>query len=418
MINQFINVLLYFIYIHYVCSITYQTLMKQVKSANMKTIFSILFIIAFLQVSYSQSDSVRLVQFSSGYTFPLGLENCGDTRLFIVQKGGQIMVSDSSGVRDTIPFLDIKGRVNSSADEGGLLGLAFDPHYSATGLFYVYYVNNAGNTQISQFKTSSTDANSADSNSEKKVLEILLAHVDHIGGCLRFGPDGYLYLGMGDGNDSTIGDPNNNAQNPSLLLGKILRIKVKSNGTYSIPKSNPFRHTANYRKEIWDVGVRNPWRYSFDALTGSLVVADVGEAKWEEIDIEKAGSKGGLNYGWRCYEGDSVYNNTQCLDSLKYLFPVYVYTHDGSPVANCAITGGFIYRGSKYPALYGKYFFTDFCSGVIRSLTFNSNAAPTETDELKSKIYYALTSFGEDFQHELYAVSSAGGTIYRITYQP
>ena len=257
----------------------------------MKKIFLFVFILFFIQIAYSQTDSVKLVQFSKGYIFPLGIENCGDTRLFIVQKGGQIKVCDSSGKLFSTPFLDISGRVNSSADESGLLGLAFDPHYLINGVFYVYYINQAGNAQISQFKVNSNNPNLADSNSEKKVLDIPLPSLSHVGGCLRFGPDGYLYLGIGDGNNSSlVGDPNNNSQNPSLLSGKLLRIKVKYNGTYSVPRSNPFRHVPNYRKEIWALGLRNPWRFSFDAFSGNLYIADAGEAKREEVDVQAASS--------------------------------------------------------------------------------------------------------------------------------
>ncbi len=384
----------------------------------MKKIFVLILTITFIQTTFSQTDSVKLIQFSNGYSFPLGVENCGDTRLFIVQKGGQIFIADTSGKRLAVPFLNIAGRVNSTGDQAGLLGLAFDPNYASTGSFYVYYVNGAGNSQISQFKVSKNNANVADSNSEKKVLEIPLPSNDHIGGCIRFGPDGFLYIGLGDGNNSTtIGDPDNNSQNPSFFLGKMLRINVKFNGTYSIPSTNPFRHTTNYKKEIWALGLRNPWRFSFDALTGSLYIGDVGEAKYEEVDVQNAASKGGENYGWRCYEADSTYNTSNCSGMSSYTFPVYQYTHSGSPVPDCAITGGFVYRGLKYPNLNGKYFFTDFCSGVLRTLTFQ-NGTVIKKDELKSGIVYALTSFGEDVNHELYAVSSAGGNIYRITSVP
>lgn len=372
------------------------------------------FLILLVQTAYSQTDSVKLVQFSTGYKFPLGIENCGDTRLFVVQKTGQIVICDSSGKRFTTPFLDIKGRVNSTADEAGLLGLAFDPHYASSGEFYIYYINNAGNAQISQFKVSSTNPNLADSNSEKKVLDIPLPTVSHVGGCLRFGPDGYLYLGIGDGNNSSlVGDPANNAQNTSLLSGKMLRIQPHFNGTYSVPKSNPFRHVPNYRKEIWALGLRNPWRFSFDAFTGNLYIADAGEAKREEVNVQAAASKGGENYGWRCYEGDTVYNTTNCAGKDAYTFPAYVYGHNGSPVADCVIIGGFVYRGSKYPSMWGKYFFTDFCSGVLRSLSFNGNTV-TKKDEWNSGYYYVLTSFGEDANHELYAVSLGGKTIYKV----
>ncbi len=381
----------------------------------MKQIFILLVAILVAATAlHAQTATIKLVQFSDKYTFPLGVENCGDSRLFIVQKGGQIIVCDSSGTKMATPFLDIKGRVKSTGDETGLLGLAFDPNYKTNGLFYVDYIDMSGNTSISQFKVTA-NPNLADSNSEKKVLQIPQPYGNHVGGCIRFGKDGLLYIASGDGDGAAPGDPNNYAQNPTLLLGKILRIKVKPNGTYAIPAANPFVDSANYRKEIWAIGVRNPWRFSFDAVTGALLMGDVGEASYEEVDLQAAGTKGGLNYGWHCYEGNHPYNTTGCKPMSAYAAPVYEYTHTGSPVADCAITGGFIYRGSKYADLYGKYFFTDFCSGVIRTLTFKGTVVKTEALALNSNIYYALTSFGEDYKHELYVVSSAGGIVYHIT---
>ena len=363
-------------------------------------------------VLYAQSGSVNLVLFSGGYTAPLGLENCGDSRLFIVQKTGQVMWSDSNGTRQTTPFLDISSRVNSADDETGLLGLAFSPKYARNGLFYVNYINKTGNTNISQFKVSA-NKNVADTNSEKVVLQIPQFHDAHVGGCIKFGPDGDLYIGMGDGDSSTIGDPLNYAQNKGLLQGKMLRIKVNNNGTYTIPPTNPFVDSANYRKEIWAVGLRNPWRFSFDALNGNMWIGDVGEASWEEVDAQPAKSKGGENYGWRCYEGDYIYNDSGCNAASYYTFPQYEYTHTGSPVADCAIMGGYVYRGKLYSDLYGKYFFTDFCSGNIRTLTVKGNTF-TENEALNSDIYYGLTSFGEDRNNELYAVNQAGGQIFHI----
>ncbi len=373
----------------------------------------ILLLFVFAGSLSAQTNTVKLVLFSGGYSFPLGIENCGDNRLFIVQKGGQIMIADSNGTRLTTPFLDIKGRVNSAGDETGLLGLAFDPNYKTNNLFYVNYIDKSGNTQISQFKATA-NPNLADSNSEKKVLQIPQPYGNHVGGCIRFGPDGLLYIGMGDGDGAAVGDPNNYAQNPSLLLGKMLRIKPKPNGTYAIPANNPFVDSANYRKEIWAIGLRNPWRFSFDSQTGALFIGDVGEAVYEEVDLQTKIAKGGQNFGWRCYEGNHDYNTAGCKPMSAYVAPVYEYTHSGSPVADCAITGGFVYRGKKYADLVGKYFFTDFCSGVIRTLTFKGTTVKKAEVALNSGIYYELTSFGEDSKHELYVANSAGGIIYRI----
>ena len=375
--------------------------------------FILVLFIVFAGTVQAQNSSIKLVLFSQGFSFPLGVENCGDSRLFIVQKGGQIIIADSNANRITTPFLDIKGRVTSTGDETGLLGLAFDPNYKTNGLFYVNYIDKSGNTQISQFKVT-VNPNIADSNSEKKVLAIPQPYGNHVGGCIRFGPGGFLYIGMGDGDGAAVGDPNNYAQNPSLLLGKFLRIKPKPNGTYVIPAGNPFVDSVNYRKEIWAIGLRNPWRFSFDSQTGALFIGDVGEGSYEEVDLQVPNSKGGQNYGWRCYEGNHAYNTTGCKPMSAYVAPVYEYTHSGSPISDCAITGGFVYRGKKYADLAGKYFFTDFCSGVIRTLTFKGVKVDKEEVALNSGIIYALTSFGEDYKHELYVVSSAGGAIYRI----
>ena len=377
-----------------------------------QSITIVVFFISSIMTTQAQTGSVKLVLFSGGYTFPLGVENCGDSRLFVIQKGGQIAISDSNGTRITTPFLDISDRVDATGDEAGLLGLAFSPKYASNGLFYVYYINKSGNSIISQFKVSA-DKNKANPASEKVVLQVTQNYRNHLGGCIKFGRDGFLYIGLGDGDGAASGDPLNYAQNPGLLQGKLLRIKVANNGTYTIPPSNPFKDSAAYRKEIWATGLRNPWRFSFDAANGNLWIGDVGEAVWEEVDVQPAKSKGGENYGWRCYEGNATYNTSGCLPKPSYTFPKYQYTHSGSPVSDCAITGGFVYRGTKYADLYGKYFFTDFCSGLIRSLTIKGNNV-IEKDELNSGIVYALTSFGEDAKRELYVVSSAGGQVLRV----
>jgi glucose/arabinose dehydrogenase len=204
----------------------------------------------------------------------------------------------------------------SLGSERGLLGLAFDPGYLTNGYFYVNYTNTSGNTQISRFRVSSTNPNRAVKSSEKFILQVQQPFSNHNGGCTRFGPDGYLYIGMGDGGSG--GDPNNNAQNPMSLLGKMLRIDVHTGDPYSIPPDNPFIDSANYRHEIWALGLRNPWRWSFDALTGDLIIGDVGQDKWEEVDFQSAASNGGENYGWRCYEGKHDYNLSGCKPKSNY----------------------------------------------------------------------------------------------------
>ena len=375
----------------------------------MKKLYLAVFAIAFLHTCYAQS-SINLIQFSTGYSSPLGIENCGDSRLFIVQKGGQIIICDTLGNKTTTPYLNISDRITAASSEQGLLGLAFHPNYNQNGYFYVDYINKAGNTQISRFKVSSTNANQADISSEKLMLQITQpAFTNHKGGCIRFGKDGFLYIATGDGGSG--GDPFNNAQNPASLLGKILRINVNSTAAYGIPANNPFVDSVNYKKEIWALGVRNPWRFSFDAASGALIIADVGQDAWEEVNLQYPKSKGGENYGWRCYEGNHAYNTSGCKPQSNYKAPIYEYPHS-SVTGDCSVTGGFVYRGKKYPALKGKYFFTDYCSGIIRTLTLQSNSV-TETDVYKGD-QYTYTSFGEDENNELYVTNYITGAIYRI----
>ncbi len=354
-----------------------------------------------------QDLAMGLIAFSSGYDSPLGIENCGDDRLFIVQKNGRVFYADVNGNKSAKPYLDISSRIFDRGGEQGLLGLAFDPDYLSNGYLYVNYTNKSKNTQISRFTVKAGNANEADTTTEKFLLEIPQPFSNHNGGCLRFGHDGYLYIGMGDG--GSAGDPNNNAQNPLSFLGKMLRIDVHNGNPYAIPADNPFINNPNYLPEIWALGLRNPWKWSFDAKRGDLYIADVGQALYEELNIEPKGSKGGKNYGWRCYEGRHEYNTTGCSSRANYTFPVIEYTHDNG---DCSITGGFVYRGTKYPRMVAKYFYTDYCSGFIR-------AAYLDGFEKKVKVVYkgdmfSYTAFGEDKNNELYITNYTNGRIYRL----
>ena len=371
----------------------------------MKKIFT-LFAIACLLVFKAESQVV-LQQFSTGYTAPIEVENCGDSRLFIVQQSGQIMIADSSGKKINTAFIDISDRVLSNGEQG-LLGLAFDPNYLSNGYFYVNYINKSGNTQISRFNAAKPASNTANPSSEKFILQIQQPFTNHNGGDLRFGTDGYLYIGMGDGGSG--GDPNNNAQNPQSLLGKMLRIDVHHGDPYSIPASNPFADSSNYKKEIWALGLRNPFRWSFDPTTNLLIIADVGQDLYEEINAQPA-NRGGINYGWRCYEGKHPYNTSGCNPKSFYTLPVYEYQHS-STTGDCSIIGGFVYRGKKYNAFKGKYFFTDYCSGLIRVLTQTGSVTSVYNGD-----DYSYVSFGEDKNHELYIVNSVNGTIYQLQYK-
>ena len=294
-------------------------------------------------------------------------------RLFIVEQGAggsariKILNLGTQTV-NTTPFLTISGI--TTGGERGLLGLAFHPDYSTNGYFFVNHTDAAGDTIVERY-TVSADPNVADPNSAMPVLGIGQPDSNHNGGWLGFGPDGYLYIATGDGGGT--GDPNENGQDLSSLLGKMLRIDVNAddfpgdaNANYGIPADNPFVGVAG-RDEIWAYGLRNPWRNSFDRETGDLYIADVGQASWEEVNVQPANSTGGENYGWDCYEGNHEYETTGCGDPNTMTFPVYEYSHSDG----CSITGGYVYRGSQICDLRGTYFFADYCNDTIWSFRYD-----------------------------------------------
>ena len=261
---------------------------------------------------------IALNVYAGGFTRPVDIVNAGDSRLFIVEQRGIIKIIDGNGQVLSTPFLDIDARVGSQGNEQGLLGLAFHPDYANNGFFYVNYTNNSGDTRIARFKVSADNPNVADPNSEKLLLPVDQPYSNHNAGDLTFGPDGYLYFGLGDGGSG--GDPQNNGQTATAYLGKMLRIDVDNGDPYAIPPTNPFKDTDFYLDEIWATGLRNPWRFSFDRLTGDLWIGDVGQDAWEEIDFQPASSTGGENYGWRCYEGNHVYSMSgSCPDMWRLI---------------------------------------------------------------------------------------------------
>ena len=346
------------------------------------------------------------------FTNPIDLEyaNDGTDRLFVVEQSGIIKVfQNSSSASSVNVFLDITAQVSTESDEMGLLGLAFHPDYKNNGYFYVNYTTYSPSrmTRISRFKVSSTNPDSADKNSELILIEQDQPFGNHKGGRTTFGPDGYLYLGLGDGGSG--GDPNNNAQNCSVLLGKILRIDVNSTQgslNYGIPPTNPFKgNTQGWREEIYAYGLRNPWRFSFDPATGWLWCGDVGQDAWEEIDI----IQNGKNYGWRCYEGLYPYNTSGC-NGTDYISPIYNYDHAGE--VNCAIIGGFVYRGQNVPELIGKYIYADYCSKNYWSLQYDSTA-PAVNALLFTSPYGMPLAFAVDKNQELYSLAS-DGKIYNF----
>jgi hypothetical protein len=327
----------------------------------------------------------------------------GTDRLFVVEQAGRIRVFENNqGTTTTKVFLDITDRV-SSGGELGLLGLAFHPDYKNNGYFYVDYTIAGPVTRISRFSVNPNDPDLADKNSELILLTQNQPYANHKGGKVAFGPDGYLYIAFGDGGSG--GDPQNRAQNLTTLLGKILRINVnnpQSGMNYAIPPDNPFAGNAQgYREEIYAYGLRNPWRFSFDPLTGVNWCADVGQGDYEEIDIIEKGK----NYGWRCYEGNHSFNLTDC-NAPEYTFPVWEYDHSGS---NCSATGGYVVRGIRRPELYGIYVYGDYCSGMIWQLTYNGIANNQYLVTVPSRIL----TFGKDMNNELY-ICCSNGKIYEF----
>lgn len=325
-------------------------------------------------------------------------------RIFIVEQAGRIKVfPNSSNASSAKEYLNITDRV-SSGGEKGLLGLAFHPDYETNGYFYVNYTaSNPERTVISRFQVTN-NPDSANKNNEFQILTFSQPYGNHNGGWIGFGPnDGYLYIATGDGGSG--GDPENRAQNITVLLGKILRIDVDGGTPYAIPPTNPFIDSTNaeVRKEIFAWGMRNPWRCSFDPVTGWLWAGDVGQYDWEEIDI----IENGKNYGWRCYEGNHVFDMSLC-NYPEYIFPIWEYSHG----AECSITGGYVYRGINVPALEGKYIYGDYCSKKVWSLEYDGINPPN--NQLLLTAPGALTSFGVDQNNELYLTSS-NDNIYRFT---
>ena len=353
----------------------------------------------FICYNSSFSQSVLLESFGPSFNSPVEIKNAGDERLFVVEKSGKIKILNQNGSVNSTPFLDIEDRVSTNANERGLLGLAFHPNYPENPFFFVNYTNNSGATTISKFSVSANQDIANDS--ETILLEINQPYANHNGGCINFGPDGNLYIGMGDGGSG--GDPQNYSQNTESLLGKMLRINVNS-GAYSIPENNP------YGDEIWSVGLRNPWKFSFDSLNGDLWIADVGQNEFEEINMVQ-NNPANINYGWRCYEGNEPYNLSGCPEE-GLTFPVSTYSHYSSGDFKCSITGGYVYRGNQISGLNGVYFFADYCSGEIGLLSKNEN------DEWEMSLAFpningSWVSFGEDINGELYIASINGG-VYKI----
>ncbi len=338
---------------------------------------------------------------ATGLSSPLYLTApAGDARQFVVEQRGRILVLENGNLLP-VPFLDISGKITSGG-ERGLLSMAFHPRYATNGFFYVNFTDLNGDTRVERYRVSG-NRNAADPNSAKLIITIAQPFANHNGGLVMFGPDGMLYIGMGDGGSG--GDPQGHGQNLQSLLGKILRLNVDSADPYGIPQDNPYTGGGG-RPEIWASGMRNPWRFSFDRVGNSLYVADVGQNMWEEVSAVST-ETAGLNYGWNAAEGNHCFASPTC-NLSGFVRPVLEYGRN----QGCSVTGGFVYRGNRMPALAGTYFYSDYCSGWLRSFRL-INGVATEQREWAVGDLGNVLSFGEDSAGELYVLST-DGRVYRL----
>ncbi|HET8571365.1 MAG TPA: PQQ-dependent sugar dehydrogenase [Candidatus Limnocylindria bacterium] len=356
----------------------------------------------------SGPDKLVLNAFAAGLDSPISLTNAGDgsNRLYANEQAGRIRIVEADGTLRPQPFLDITDRI-SSGGERGLLGLAFHPDFEENHRFFVdYTASGDGHTVIAEY-TAADDGLSADPASERVLLTVDQPYANHNGGQLAFGPDGDLYIGLGDGGSG--GDPQGNGQNTQALLGKVLRIDVDAEPAggkaYAIPDDNPFA-SGRGAPEVWAYGLRNPWRFSFDREQGDLYIADVGQGSWEEIDRQPSDSPGGENYGWNVMEGRHCYRSDNC-DPSPYVPPIAEYSHD----QGCSVTGGYVYRGTQQPDLVGIYVFADYCSGIVFTLQVDEG---TTTPKVVAQTELGITSFGESEDGEIYAVDQRGGGVYHV----
>ncbi|MEQ8678018.1 MAG: PQQ-dependent sugar dehydrogenase [Aggregatilineales bacterium] len=356
-------------------------------------------------------DQFRLVQVATGLQVPLYATGAGDDsgRLFVLEQSGRIWVFQDD-VQQATPFLDLSGTVSqdvlSGYSERGLLGLAFHPQFADNGYFFVNYTDRAGTTQVVRFTVSSDDPNVADLTSAFPLFSLEQPYVNHNGGHMEFGPDGYLYISAGDGGSAD--DPFNNGQNPSTLLGTILRIDVDSTTddlAYGIPEDNPYINDSRLAPEVWAYGLRNVWRFSFDRATGDAYYADVGQNAWEEVNFQPADSSGGENYGWNAFEGLTAYIGGAPSDVVM---PVAVYNHS----LGCSITGGYVYRGQAIADLQGAYLYSDYCQGRLWAL-WKTEAGEWQDAEIMG-LERNISSFGQDDNGELYIIDYRNGILFRF----
>ncbi len=345
-----------------------------------------------------------------GLQAPLAIVNAGDGsgRIFVVQQGGQVRIV-RDGALVSRPFLDIAGRI-SSGGERGLLGLAFHPRFPDDPRIFVDYTDGNGDTRVSSFRVNPSAPDVVDPSTEQRLLFVKQPYPNHNGGALAFGPDGDLYISLGDGGSG--GDPQGNGQSTKTLLAKILRIDVdhpSADRPYGIPGDNPFADGSAGLPEIWLTGLRNPWRISFDRATGDLWIGDVGQGSWEEVDVQRANVPGGTNFGWNRMEGNHCYQPSSDCANASLTLPVTDYGHD----QGCTVIGGLVVRGTSQPALDGGYLFGDYCSGRVWAID------PATSDYRKPTLVAETThnfaAFGEDEAGTPYAVDISAGTLLRVT---
>ncbi len=366
---------------------------------------------------------LMISEVADGFIRPVDIQSPpnGSNDLYILEKAGRIRILIEGEALQEELFLDIDARVlggNSTNSEQGLLGLAFHPDFESNGYFYLNYTHEkstgGAETRVSRFSALTGNPRLSDTDSEHILLTVGQPFSNHNGGQLQFGPDGFLYIGLGDGGSG--GDPMNNAQDSLSLLGKMLRIDVNGDDfptnterNYAIPVDNPFVGDSGVSDEIWATGLRNPWRFSFDSQTGDLYIGDVGQNSWEEVDFQPANSGGGENYGWRVKEGNHIFIDSPKLGPGTLTDPIWEVSHASG---NCSITGGYVYRGLRYPRMSGIFFYTDWCSGRLWGLTQDEQEwAFQELDDTD----FRIVTFGEDASGDLYIADQNSGTIYKLT---
>ncbi len=385
------------------------------KSITKIGLIALLFLGIFSNQSYNDTPAqatggfdtvaLRFDFYASGFNVISSLEFTDDGRLYVADIAGRIRIVEVNGTVNPTVFLDLRNQVGSSGKQA-LSGFVLHPQFESNGTFFVNYTNSQNLTFLSKFQTMPSDPDQGDPDSEEILLTMVQPTDIHNGAGMVFGPDGFLYFGMGDG--GYYDDPDNNSQNGNTYLGAIMRIDVDGATPYAIPNDNPFIGDPNVLDEIWAMGVRNPWRFDFDPLTDDLYIADVGGTLWEEIDFEPAGSGGGFNYGWRCYQGFAPHILEGCGPAEDYDFPVYVRPHSSM----CAIIGGHVYRGSLYPMMDGHFLFSDLCSGRTRGLLRQPDGSfvVASTGKIDGGI---VSTFGEDPNGELYI--AANKMVYKIS---